>query len=192
MSDAHLIPRDRLDMAAIALHRVLVQNDFNHTFFGGYQLQLMGSIRGTKDVDVVVKKPVFHGFEKVKRAFVDHPEFLVFDGNRTDAIRAIHAPTGVGVDILLEDPPKGKLVIPDDPNELPFFPATHMFIKKIKCLSVRQKETDEEDLVFLFENYALDQQKISKKVAASQRDEALRRHGNNDRVAEILQSLDLQ
>jgi hypothetical protein len=72
---AAVIPRDRLDMAAIALRRVLEQSKFDHTFFGGYQLQLMGSIRGTKDVDVAVKKPRFNGFEK---AFVDDPEFMFF------------------------------------------------------------------------------------------------------------------
>ena len=71
-----------------------------------------------------------------------------------------------------------------------------MLIKKIRCLSVRRKESgaDEDDVVFLFENYAsaLDQKKISKKVPASQRDEALRNHPDNHRVAEILQSLNLK
>lgn len=90
------------------------------------------------------------------------------------------------------DPPKGKIGLPDDPNQLPFFPATHMFIKKIECLSVRHKDTDEADLLFLFDNFELDQKKISKKVTASQRDEALDKHPNNHRVAEILQSLNLR
>lgn len=45
----------------------------------------MGCPRGTKDVDVVVKKLMINGFNKVKNAFVDDSEFLVFDGNRTDA-----------------------------------------------------------------------------------------------------------
>ena len=89
-------------MAAIALHRVLEQNHFDHAFCGGYQLILMGHIRGTKNIDVVVKKPMYHGFEKVKQAFVDDAEFMVLDGNRTDAIRAIHSPSSVGVDILLQ------------------------------------------------------------------------------------------
>ena len=97
-----VIPQDRLDMAAIALHRVLKQSKFDHRFLGGYQLQLMGSTRGTKGVDVVVKKPMFNGFEKVKQAFVDDSEFMVFDGNRTDGIRAIHSPSRVGVDIMLQ------------------------------------------------------------------------------------------
>jgi len=189
---ATVIPRDRLDIAAIALHRVLEQNNFDHIFFGGYQLQLMGSIRGTKDVDVAVKKPMFNGFEKVKKAFVDDPEFMVFDGNRTDGIRAIHSPSRVGVDIMLQDLPKRRITLPDDRNQLPFFPATHMFIKKIECLSIRQKPSDEEDLVFLFETFEIDQKKISKKVPASQRDKALDRHSHNHQVAEILQSLILK
>jgi hypothetical protein len=75
---------------------------------------------------------------------------------------------------------------------LPFFPATHMFIKKIECLSVRCKESDESDLLFLFNHFELDQKKIIKKVPASQRDEALNKHLNNTQVAEILQSLNLK
>lgn len=90
------------------------------------------------------------------------------------------------------DPPKGKIELADDPNQLPFFPATHMFIKKIECLSVRHKISDEADLEFLFDNFELDQKKISKKVPVSQRDEALDKHPNNNRVVEILLSLNLK
>lgn len=96
------VPLERLAQAAIAVHRVLIDNDIDHTFFGGYQLQLLGSIRGTKDVDVVVKKPFLNGFEKIKQAFVKDVEFLVFDGNRTDGVRVIHEPSGVGVDVMLQ------------------------------------------------------------------------------------------
>ena len=66
-----------------------------------------------------------------------------------------------------------------------------MFIKKIECLSLRRKDTDEADLIFLSDNFELDQKKIRKKVPASQRDGALEMHPNNHRVAEILQSLNL-
>ena len=52
----------------------------DHMFFSEYELQLIGSIRGTKDV-VVVKKLLFKGFEKIKHAFVDDLEFRDFDGN---------------------------------------------------------------------------------------------------------------
>lgn len=96
------IPCEHLDLAAVAIHRVLTNKNFEHTFFGGYKLQIMGSPRGTKDVDVVMKKPVLNGFEKVKQAFVDDSEFKVFDGNRTDGIRAIHMPSSVGIDIMLQ------------------------------------------------------------------------------------------
>lgn len=67
-----------------------------------------------------------------------------------------------------------------------------MFIKKIECLSLRHKLSDELDLIFLYENSELDQKKIGKKVPASQRDEAIDKHTNNPRVVEILQSLDLK
>jgi len=174
-----IIPRDRLDSAAIAVHHILTDKNFDHTFFGGYELQIMGCPRGTKDIDVVVKKPLFNGFAKIKQAFVDNSEFKVFDGNRTDGIRAIHTPSGVGIDIMLQDLPKGSINLSDDPNQLPFFTAMHMFIKKIECLAVRKKESDREDLIFLFDNFPLDQGKINKKVLASQRDEALEKHSGS-------------
>lgn len=94
------------------------------------------------------------------------------------------------------DLPKRKIILPEseDPNQLPLYPTTHMFIKNIECLSIRRKESDEEDLVFLFDKYEaeLDQRKISKKVPASQRDEALDKHPDHPRVAEILASLNLK
>jgi len=90
------------------------------------------------------------------------------------------------------DLPKGSITLSDDPNQLPFFPTTHMFIKKIECLAVRRKDSDREDLIFLFENFPLDQGKINKKVSASQRDAALENYGNSARVVEILGSLDIK
>jgi hypothetical protein len=99
MSD--IIPRSRLDLAALAVHRVLTDKGFTHIFFGGYELQVMGHERGTKDVDVLVKKPFFNGFDKVKQAFVDDSEFLVIEGNRSDAVREIHSTSSVGIDIML-------------------------------------------------------------------------------------------
>jgi len=187
---ANVIPRDRLDLAAIAVHRVLTNQKFNHSFFGGYELEIMGNIRGTKDVDVVVKRPLFNGFKKVKQAFVDDMEFLVMDGNSTSGIRAIHSPSKVGIDIMLQDLPKESITLAGDPYHLPFFTATHLFIKKVECLAVRQKVTDQQDLIFLFDNVGLDMKMIGRKVSALRRDEALRRHGNNNRrVAEILKSL---
>lgn len=96
------IPCDQLDAAAVSVHAVLDSHKLDHVFFGGYELLLLASTRGTKDVDVIVKKPFLNGFEKVKKAFKDAPGFLVFDGNRTDGIRAIHEETGVGIDIMLE------------------------------------------------------------------------------------------
>jgi hypothetical protein len=71
------------------------------TLLRGYELKILGSARATKDVDVVVKKPLFNGFDKAKQAFVDDPDFRVFEGNRTDAIRAMHMPSEVGIDVLL-------------------------------------------------------------------------------------------
>jgi hypothetical protein len=64
-----------------------------------------------------------------------------------------------------------------------------MFIKKVECLAVRKKDTDREDLVWLFDNFPLDRGKINRKVPASQRDMALEKHGNSARLVEILGSL---
>ncbi|KAI9451482.1 hypothetical protein F5148DRAFT_544894 [Russula earlei] len=186
------IPRDHLDLAAIAVHRILTDKGLNHVFLGGYELVVMGSSRGTKDVDVAVKKPLFNGFEKVKQAFINDSEFMVIEGNRTDAIRAIHQPGMVGIDILLQKPPKGSVILPGDPNNLPFLTAMHLFMSKIKCLAERNKPSDEDDLVYIFEHTTLDWDKITSTVKASQRNEALARHGNHPRVVEILTALNLK
>jgi hypothetical protein len=97
-----MVLRSRLNDAAHAVHRVLVAKRLEHVFFGGYELQTLGCPRFTKDIDVVVKKPLLNGFSKVKQVFLDNSQFCVFDGKRTDNIRAIYLPSNVGVDIMLQ------------------------------------------------------------------------------------------
>lgn len=89
------------------------------------------------------------------------------------------------------DLPKNLTTLSDDPNKLPFFTPTHMFVKKVECLAVRLKDTDRADLIYLFDNFELNSAKIKKRVTMSQRDEALERHSNDSRVTEILASLDV-
>lgn len=96
-------------MAAIAVHRVLQANHLEHVFFGGYEMIIMGADRGTKDVDVVVKKPWLKGVKKITQVFTEavqenkEKEFRVFLPSK-DAIRirAIHIPSQVGVDIMIQ------------------------------------------------------------------------------------------
>ena len=90
------------------------------------------------------------------------------------------------------DLPKGSITIDGDPNKLPFFTPTHLFIKQVECLAVRMKATDRADLIYLFDNFELDLAKIKKRVTASQRDEALAGHSSDTRVKEILASLDVK
>lgn len=90
------------------------------------------------------------------------------------------------------DLPKGSITLSDDSNQLPFFPTMHMFIKKIECLAMQRKDSDWEDLIFLFENFPLDQGKIKKKVSASQHDAALENFSNSARIVEILGLLDIK
>ncbi|KIJ34643.1 hypothetical protein M422DRAFT_263205 [Sphaerobolus stellatus SS14] len=150
---ASVISRDRLDQAALAVHRVLTQKGYDHVFFGGYELEIMGNNR-------------------VNKAFKEDIEFSVFDGTRTDAIRAIHIPTGVGIDIILEDNrdfPKNPVALRGDAYGFQFFNSMDMFIRKIKCLAERNKRTDAHDLIFLYNNYnqEFDWEKIKKAVKAT-------------------------
>lgn len=94
------IPLDRLNQAALAVHNVLANQNIKHSFFGGYGLVMLGSSRATKDVDVVVKKPMFTSFDAIVNAFKKEG-FQYLPGNRTDAIRLIYMPSGVGIDIML-------------------------------------------------------------------------------------------
>lgn len=91
-----------LEQAALVVHAVLQEHGLRHFFLGGWQFCLLGFDRGTKDIDVEVEKPLIRGFEKVQEAFKSHPDFMVIEGRRTDALRAIYSPHGgVGIDILM-------------------------------------------------------------------------------------------
>ena len=99
------IPNETLAVAAIAVHDVLLELKLKHTFFGGYEVILLGSNRTTKDVDLVV--PVKNSskdteYQQIVGALSVHNDFVIALGNRRDAIRAIHTSTGVGVDIMLQ------------------------------------------------------------------------------------------
>lgn len=50
-----------------------------------------------------------------------------------------------------------------------------MFLKKIDCIINRQKVSDQEDLVYLFDTFTLDKGKIKRKLSAAIRDDALAR-----------------
>ncbi|KAF5379813.1 hypothetical protein D9615_005785 [Tricholomella constricta] len=189
---ASFVEKSRLNKAAAGVHRLLNSRKLEHAFFGGYQLALLGSTRGTRDIDVAVKKPFLHGFDKVKQAFVDDDDFLVFDGNRTDCVNAIHKPTGVHVFVMLEYLPRTLEYISDDPNHLPFYTPTHMFIRTIRSLGIRSKESHRQDLVYLYNKFPLDLAKVYRKVTHLERDEALRNCLNNEKAAAILNGLNLR
>ncbi|RDB25571.1 hypothetical protein Hypma_006230 [Hypsizygus marmoreus] len=156
---AQPVQKSLLNTAAAAVHRLLTTRKLEHAFFGGFQMGLLGSSRGTKDIDVAVRKPFLHGFEKVKQAFVEDSEFKVFDGNRTDCVNAIHRPTGVHIYVMLENLPKTLTSIPEDPNHLPFYTPTQMFIRTIQSLGRSAKETHRQDLLFLYNNLPIDMTK---------------------------------
>ncbi|KAG5652608.1 hypothetical protein H0H81_004390 [Sphagnurus paluster] len=186
------VEKSRLNKAAASVHRLLVSRKLEHAFFGGYQLVLLGSTRGTRDIDVAVKKPFIHGFDKVKQAFVDSYNFLVFDGNRKDCINAIHRPTGVHIFVMLEDLPRTLERIPGDPNQLPFYTPTRLFIRTIQSLAVHSKESHRQDLVYLYNKFDINFGKVYRKVTPEQRDLALYNCSNNEKAAAILNSLNLR
>ncbi|KAG5643088.1 hypothetical protein DXG03_001584 [Asterophora parasitica] len=189
---ASFVEMSRLNKAAVGVHRLLNSRRLEHAFLGGYELALLGSTRGTRDIDVAVKKPFLSGFEKVKEAFVDHADFLVFDGNRTDCINAIHKPTGVHIFVMLEDLPKTLDRSTDASHHLPIYTPTHMFIRTIQSLGLRSKESHRQDLVLLHDKFSLDMAKVYRKVTPLQRDDALRNCLNNERAATILRGLNLR
>lgn len=90
--------------------------------------------------------------------------------------------------------PKNAIQIPSDPDSLPFFPVTHMFVKKVECLAVRHKPTDWQDLVYLWDHFAaeFDLGKIKMLVTAEQRDTALGNHSVDSKVVQILRSLNVE
>lgn len=87
------------------------------------------------------------------------------------------------------DLPRTLTTIPDDPNHLPFYTPTQMFIRTIQCLSMRFKESDRQDLLYLHSKFSIDMAKVNRKVTVVQRDDALQHCGNNEKAAAILNSL---
>ncbi|KDQ11145.1 hypothetical protein BOTBODRAFT_177613 [Botryobasidium botryosum FD-172 SS1] len=158
-----------LEEAALAVHAVLEQHSLRHFFIGGWQFCLLGFDRGTKDIDVEVEKPLIHGFEKVYAAFKSHPDFMVIDGRRTDAIRAIYSPHGgVGIDIFMRKgrmPRRGMNISIQD-HALPFLTPTHLLIEKIRTAGERSKDVDSRDIRFMFLHYEadIDLKKVRKKL----------------------------
>ncbi|GLB44773.1 hypothetical protein LshimejAT787_1801100 [Lyophyllum shimeji] len=93
---------------------------------------------------------------------------------------------------MLEDIPKALERIPDDPNQLPFYSPTHMFIRTIHSLAQRSKESHRQDLVYLYRKMRLDSGKVFRKVTPAQRDAALANCANNEKAAAVLSALKVQ
>jgi hypothetical protein len=77
---------------------------------------------------------------------------------------------------------------------LDFYPITHMFIRKIECLTTRRKRTDEEDLIFLWNTEDVDLKKLKKKLPGEWLSTALeeyQKEGRNSTVRDILQGIRL-
>ncbi|KIY51206.1 hypothetical protein FISHEDRAFT_70849 [Fistulina hepatica ATCC 64428] len=151
---------DKLATAAHALHKLLNDAGFEHAFCGGLEVKLLGLYRGTSDVDVEVRKGLIKNFTRLKAALNADHGFWVFDGRRTDGIRAIHKETSVGLDIWIRGgdfyPKKVISLSVEAPNvtqSLPFFDVTEFFCAKFRTAGVRTKPVDSEDCLFIFNTY---------------------------------------
>ncbi|KAL0954875.1 hypothetical protein HGRIS_003806 [Hohenbuehelia grisea] len=174
MSTPATIPFDRLARTALFVQQILKDNHFSFSLLGGFQLQAMGSPRGTQDVDFVVKRPFFRGVDKIYHAFSEHPDtFKVIPVTIKDEIRIICVTEGVGVDILIQELPESldQICIAVDEKEevMPCFPMQSMVFKKINCLAVRIEGSDLTDLEWLHDNcqHEITWSKIAAKVKQS-------------------------
>lgn len=88
--------QDRLNDAAIALHRILDRANVRYGIFGGYAIGTMGGPRESKDVDCIAsisKSQIIQlvdgkeGFEYINQARPDYTAFLWSD--RADRQRAV-------------------------------------------------------------------------------------------------------
>ncbi|KAF8587987.1 hypothetical protein K439DRAFT_1630180 [Ramaria rubella] len=182
------LPRVVLDRAAGALHKFLTEKGLTHAFLGGYQFSIWtNGNRQTKDLDVVVKKPLLGGFGKVLKTFAASEEYEVIravegeGGPQMSIIQVRHIPTNVPVDVLIRKPPSNPLRFPltELPGDLPFYPPKDMFIRKLECLQTRDKRSDLQDIKFLWENRRddLDFGKIKDKVTTQSWESIMLIHG---------------
>lgn len=77
--------QDRLNDAAISLHRVLSQNNVRFGIFGGYAIGVYGGVRESKDIDCIAsvsKEQIIdllhgkQGFTVIPQARQDYVAFL--------------------------------------------------------------------------------------------------------------------
>ncbi|KAH8101756.1 hypothetical protein BXZ70DRAFT_1063798 [Cristinia sonorae] len=178
------IPPARLAMAAKAVHSVLLKKKISHSFLGGYEIQLFGFKRHTKDVDVELSLPMLMSASDVLKLF-EAGGFKVFPPDPTKPItglRALYEGTDadgtffVGIDVLISGHEQAYIKLPARPIDLkvegellPFFPKTHLFISKIICCARRGKTRDLSDVVMLYKGWLseLDVNKIKSKLKLS-------------------------
>lgn len=88
--------QDRLNDAAISLHRVLSQNNVRFGIFGGYAIGVLGGARESKDIDCIAsvsKQQIValldgkDGFTAVPQSRQDYVAFLWSD--KPDRSRAV-------------------------------------------------------------------------------------------------------
>ncbi|OAA61259.1 hypothetical protein SPI_05283 [Niveomyces insectorum RCEF 264] len=80
--------QERLNDAAIALHRVLSRENISYGIFGGYAIGIMGGVRESKDVDClasVSKSQIIQlldkkeGFQAIPQSREDYVAFFWSD-----------------------------------------------------------------------------------------------------------------
>src|SRR4029077_5058450 len=96
VADIGTMIQERLNDAAIALHRILSQANIRFGIFGGYAIGVLGGVRESKDIDCIAsisKQQIItlldgkEGFVAVPQSRQDYVAFLWSDTpNRSNAV----------------------------------------------------------------------------------------------------------
>jgi len=160
-----------LARAACAIHKLLRSKGIEHAFLGGFQMDVLGFVRGTNNVDVEVKKGLFSGASRIRTIVEKSSDFRVErseSGGSDDVVHAVHKYSKVPINILLRRSISlGKNDVDTRHTfgqHLPFLSISNLFLEKMRSASERSARVDSDDLIWLYRTYKSELAQSQRKI----------------------------
>ncbi|KAH0545338.1 hypothetical protein FGG08_000637 [Glutinoglossum americanum] len=150
--------QERLNDAAIALYKVLSENNIKHGIFGGWAVAIRGGPRESKDIDCLVasdKQQVLmvldgrDGFRFISQTREDYVAFFWNDGTSSESVL---------VELFVGSTAAMQTLVPtvfqvrgEKLGEKPasLLDVVYLFKGKLRAAATREKHSDAADLVYL-------------------------------------------
>ncbi|KAE8356062.1 hypothetical protein BDV28DRAFT_7345 [Aspergillus coremiiformis] len=159
--------QDRLNDAAIALHRVLSRANIHFGIFGGYAINVLGGSRESKDIDCIAsisKQQMINildgqdGFVAIPQGRQDYVAFLWSDKpDRSNAVLVeVFCEQFTGAEYTMKDVPVSLRTINGQrlgTGQASFLDPFYLFKGKLRAAATRSKFHDSADLRWLAARY---------------------------------------